>query len=172
MQKLADLTATALRDKVFPTCIQETVSIRVNKTRGKGLKGNHNGGPIEPTFVPPHNSADCNKSDVIIKVWPYDPVDMVCVRYHNCRQGSHKIDKFWFLKLARLDSGPGSLRNLKGMHVESVHLSREAVLYSFYRRVLLVNWLLFSSAKLSRSKGHDEWSGDKGMNVRTGTGPS
>jgi hypothetical protein len=40
-------------------------------------------------------------------VWPYDLVDMICVRYHNCRQGSLKIDKLCFLKLVR------SLRNLK-----------------------------------------------------------
>jgi hypothetical protein len=46
-------------------------------------------------------------------------------------------------------------QNLKGMHVETVHLSRETVFYSFYRRVPLVNWLLFSPAKLSRSKGHE-----------------
>jgi hypothetical protein len=56
--------------------------------------------------------ADCNTSDVIVKVWPYGLVDMMCVRYYNCRQARLKIDRFCFLKLVRLDP---ALQNLKGI---------------------------------------------------------
>jgi hypothetical protein len=76
IQKLADLTATALRDKCFYPVSRDVSREPSQETRGKGLKGNLKGGAIDqPLF--PHNIADCNTSDVIVKVWPYGLVDMM-----------------------------------------------------------------------------------------------
>jgi hypothetical protein len=51
IQKLADLTATALRDKCFYPVSREPSQRRV--TRDKELKGNYNGGAIDQPLFPP-----------------------------------------------------------------------------------------------------------------------
>lgn len=53
IQKLADLTATALRDKCFYPVSRKPSQQECAQTRGKGLKGNHNGGAIDQPLFPP-----------------------------------------------------------------------------------------------------------------------
>jgi hypothetical protein len=125
----------------------------LKKTRGKGLKGNHKGGAIDQPLFP----ADCNTSDVIVKVWPYGLVDMIFVRYRNCRQGSLKIDKFCFLKLVRLDSEPGSLQNLKVNACGGRTPQQGSRLLFILYKGASCELAVVSPAKLSRSKGgYDE----------------